>query len=225
MKKEKKIILAIDGPAGAGKSSAGKLAAKRLGFTYLDTGAMYRAVALAVKESGVEIDEEYVSKILPHLDIELKDDKIFLNGVDISSKIRTPEMDLLASSVSRLKCVREFLGRLQRSIGEKGKVVAEGRDMGTVIFPDAAAKVFLTATPEVRAYRRLKQLKEKGVVADYDELVKQIKERDIADSTRDIAPLKPASDAMVLDSTDKDLNTVVNIIVDFSKKQFEKLEH
>jgi len=225
MKDKKKIILTIDGPAGAGKSSAGKLAAKRLNFTYLDTGAMYRAVALAVKENNLRIDEDEVSRLLPSLEIKLEGDKIFLNGVDVSSKIRVPEMDLLASAVSRLKCVREFLGKLQRQIGEKGRIVAEGRDMGTVIFPDAAAKVFLTATPDVRAKRRLKQLEEKGIKADYQELVKQIKERDIADSTRDIAPLKPASDAMILDSSDKDLDTVVDIIVDFANKQFEKVEH
>jgi len=226
MKDKKKMILTIDGPAGAGKSSAGKLAAKRLNFTYLDTGAMYRAVALAVKENNLNIeDEAEVSRLLPSLEIKLEEDKIFLNGVDVSSKIRLPEMDLLASAVSRLKCVRDFLGKLQRQIGEKGRIVAEGRDMGTVIFPDAAAKVFLTATPEVRAKRRLKQLEEKGIKADYQELVKQIKERDIADSTRDIAPLKPASDAMILDSSDKDLDTVVDIIVDFANKQFEKVEH
>jgi len=225
MKDKKKMILTIDGPAGAGKSSAGRLAARRLNFIYLDTGAMYRAVALAVKENNLSMDEDKVSKLLPSLEIKLEEDKIFLNGIDISSKIRVPEMDLLASAVSRLKCVREFLGKLQRQIGGKGRIVAEGRDMGTVIFPDAAAKVFLTATPEVRAKRRLKQLEEKGIKANYQELVDQIKERDIADSTRDIAPLKPASDAMILDSSDKDLDTVVDIIVDFANKQFEKVEH
>ncbi len=222
--KNKKLILAIDGPAGAGKSSAGKLAAKKLNFTYLDTGAMYRAVALAVKENNISMDESNVSKLLPSLKIELIGDKIYLNSFDVSDKIRTPDMDLLASAVSRLKCVRDFLGSLQRQIGEKGHIVAEGRDMGTVIFPNAAAKVFLTATPEVRAQRRLKQLQEKGINADYEDIVRQIKERDVADSTRAIAPLKPADDAMILDSSDKDLETVVNIIVDFSRKQFKKVE-
>ncbi len=222
--KNKKLILAIDGPAGAGKSSAGKLAAKKLNFTYLDTGAMYRAVALAVKENNISMDESNVSKLLPSLKIELIGDRIYLNSFDVSDKIRTPDMDLLASAVSRLKCVRDFLGSLQRQIGEKGHIVAEGRDMGTVIFPNAAAKVFLTATPEVRAQRRLKQLQEKGINADYEDIVRQIKERDVADSTRAIAPLKPADDAMILDSSDKDLETVVNIIVDFSRKQFKKVE-
>ncbi len=215
------LILTIDGPGGAGKSAVSRKIAERLGFTYLDTGAMYRAVALAVDNNNISVeDESAVCALCQHIDLQLEKNSIFLNKEDVTHLLRTPKMDMLASDVSRLECVRSFLGDLQRQIGTRGKIVAEGRDMGTVIFPNALAKIFLTATPEVRAKRRYDQLSRKGVDANYNDLLAQLIRRDEADSNRLIAPLRPAEDALVVDSTDLTLDEVVNKIIKFAIKKF-----
>jgi cytidylate kinase len=197
-------IITIDGPAGAGKSTIGRALASRLAYTYLDTGAMYRAVAWIVKENGLDItDENAVSWLLGHihLDFNFNGDKIIMNNKDISDIIRGQEMDALSSAISRFEKVRDYLTRLQREIGGCGDIVAEGRDMGTVVFPSADFKFFITADASERAMRRKKQLELMGRVADYDEILAQIEARDRADSTRKLSPLKKASDAMVIDTT------------------------
>ncbi|MGQ9500354.1 MAG: (d)CMP kinase [Dissulfurimicrobium sp.] len=197
-------IITIDGPAGAGKSTISRALASRLAYTYLDTGAMYRAVALIVKENGLDItDENAVSWLLGHIHLDFKfhGDKIIMNNRDISDIIRGQEMDALSSAVSRFEKVRDYLTRLQREIGSCGDIVAEGRDMGTVVFPSADFKFFITADAPTRAIRRKKQLEMMGRVADYDEILAQIETRDMADSTRTLSPLKKASDAVVIDTT------------------------
>ncbi|OCC14927.1 Cytidylate kinase [Dissulfuribacter thermophilus] len=207
-------VIAIDGPAGSGKSTIARLLAERLDFQYLDTGAMYRAVALAVHRKNLDPnDEESVRKLLPTLSIDLRGDRTFLNAEDVSHLIRTPEIDLLASTVSKLPCVREFLTKLQRDFAEGRDIVAEGRDMGTVVFPEAPYKFFLTASPEERARRRKKQLETQGEKVLYETILYQIKSRDKQDSGRSIAPLKVAKNAVVVDTTGKTIEEVLTEII------------
>ncbi|MFA7383577.1 MAG: (d)CMP kinase [Desulfurivibrionaceae bacterium] len=202
-----KGIVTIDGPSGAGKSTISRGLAARLNFTYLDTGAMYRAVGLALQRQGIDLaDTPALKKCLAGIDLALSpngddDVRVLLNGEDVSPAIRTPEMGLVASRVSADPLVREKLTALQRQLGEKGSIVAEGRDMGTVVFPKAAGKFFLDASAEVRARRRQKQLAEKGQIVDYQEILAQISKRDHDDSKRALAPLKPAADAIIVDSS------------------------
>ena len=218
------LIVTIDGPAGAGKSSIGKKVAKRLGFLYLDTGAMYRACALFMLENNVSIDdEEKVKTLLPQLDIFFENGKIFLNGEDVSNRIRSPEIDKAASKISRIPAVREKLTQLQRQIATGTNVVAEGRDMGTVVFPNAEAKIFLTASAEERAWRRKRQLDEQGHIISFDIILQQIKKRDKADTERDIAPLKAAPDALVIDSTRLTIKEVIERIIKFVNRQEKKM--
>ena len=203
-------IITIDGPAGAGKSTVSKELARRLGYTYLDTGAMYRAVAWAARQKGVDDgDEKAISELCDDLKLGFQGDHILVNGEDVSSLIRTPEMDRLSSSVSRVAAVREYLTGMQRELGRKGQSVAEGRDTGTVVFPQAAHKIFLTASAEERARRRKKQLENHGKEATYEEILSQIEARDLADSTRSIAPLQAAPDCIVIDSSNL---TVVEVL-------------
>ncbi len=214
------MIITIDGPAGAGKSTISKKLASELGFIYLDTGAMYRACALYMLRKGVDIGDE--SQVIPFLDeinIRFDDQKIFLNSQDVTEEIRTPEIDQAASKISKLQSVREKLTRLQRQIAKGKNIVAEGRDMGTVVFPDAQIKIFLTASAEERAKRRKKQLEEAGQMVSYEIILHQIKKRDKADSTREIAPLKPASDAVVIDSTNIGPEDVILKILKLYKKE------
>ena len=207
------MIIAIDGPAGSGKSTIAKLLAKKLGFTYIDTGAMYRAVALKIKRLGINPDDKNaVINVLETTDIKLKSNeeiKIFLDGENVSSLIRTEEIGKIASKIARYPEVRKILVNMQRKIGEKAKnAVIEGRDTGTVIFPDAEIKIFMTAKPEVRAERRFKELKEKGLNVSYEKILKEIIERDKLDTTRKDSPLKPAEDAIIIDTSDKSLDDV-----------------
>ncbi|MFH1019758.1 MAG: (d)CMP kinase [Pseudomonadota bacterium] len=217
---EPKAIVTIDGPSGAGKSTISRGLAAKLHFTYLDTGAMYRAVGLALERRSIDLaDTDSLKKCLSTIELTLTpngddDVRVLLGGEDVSQAIRTPEMGLVASRVSANPLVREKLTALQRQLGEKGSIVAEGRDMGTVVFPKALCKFFLNASAEVRASRRRKQLAEKGQTVDYQEILDQISKRDYDDSMRQLAPLKPAVDAIIIDSSGMDPKTVIEFMLD-----------
>ncbi len=200
------IQIAIDGPSGAGKSTIARLLAQQLRFVYVDTGAMYRAVGLFAQRAGVE--EEEIEAILPMLneiqiDIQYVDgnQRIFLGGEDVSEAVRTEKSGRYASAVSALPAVRQFLLGLQRRLAENQNVIMDGRDIGTVILPQAQVKIFLTASPEERARRRFAELRQKGQPADYDQVYQDLLERDQRDSRRTAAPLRPAADAVTLDAT------------------------
>lgn len=202
------ISVAVDGPSGAGKSSISRKAAKAFGFIYVDTGAMYRTIGLAAFRRGYDTkDKSLVIPMLPELNIELKyNDKgeqcMFLNGEDVSAEIRMPEISMCASNVSAMPEVREYLLELQRDMAKKYSVIMDGRDIGTVILPDADVKIFLTASLEARAYRRYLELQNKGVNDSLEAVLEDMKKRDEQDSSRDASPLRPADDAIFLDSSD-----------------------
>jgi len=208
------IVVTIDGPAGAGKSSVAKLLARRLGYRLLDTGAIYRAVALRAKQQGTPwTDAGACAAIARELDIrfDFVGDKnhVFLGGDDVSAAIRTPDISQGSSQVSAHPEVRAALLELQRRLGAGGGVVVEGRDTGTVVFPHAQAKFFLTASEEERARRRVAELAEKGTTVDYAETLREIQERDRRDAGRDVAPMVPAEDAVLVDSSTQTLEQVV----------------
>ena len=214
---ERNFILAIDGPAGAGKSTVAKRLAKALGFLYMDTGAMYRALALKVAENGIEPgNSQQVNKILQDTRIELVDrdgeSRVYLDGRDVSERIRTPALSQLASKVSTLKAVRDKMVELQRAMGAKGGLVAEGRDIGTVVFPQAEVKIYLDASPEERARRRVEEINSRGGKANLEETLAETKERDQRDQQRALAPLRKSEDAIVVDSTSLDIDQVVSRI-------------
>ncbi|WP_297456504.1 (d)CMP kinase [Persephonella sp.] len=221
------MIITIDGPAGSGKSTIAKMLAKELGFTYIDTGAMYRAVALMVKREGIDPDNaNAVVELMKKIQIDLKPAEngvqVFLNGEDVSREIRTEEIGKIASKIARHSEVRKILVQMQRELGLRAKnVVIEGRDTGTVIFPDADIKFFFTASPEVRAERRYKELKEKGLNISYEEILKEIKERDHLDETRKDSPLRPAEDAIIIDTTDKSLSDVFQNVLKIIKDRLK----
>ncbi len=218
------MIVTIDGPAGAGKSTIGKKVAKRLGFLYLDTGAMYRACALFMMDNNAPIDDPgRVSALLPKIDIRFRATRVLLDGVDVSDRIRSPEIDQAASLISQIPPVREKLTLLQRKIAAGTNIVAEGRDMGTVVFPNADVKIFLTASPEERALRRKRQLDEHGNIIAFDIILQQIKKRDKKDREREIAPLKAAPDAVVIDSTELTAEEVVEAILKLVNRQEKKM--
>lgn len=220
---ERKNLVTIDGPSGAGKSTISKLLAAKLHYTYLDTGAMYRAVGLQVERSGLDLEaengREKLVRLLDILDMTLapgeegQETRVFLHGEEVSDAIRTPEMAMVASRVSAEPEVRKKLSEMQRAIGNKGAIVAEGRDMGTIVFPEAKYKFFLDATPVERAKRRQKQLLEQGQRVEYEELLAQIQKRDRDDSSRSLAPLKPAPDAVVIDSSQMSIDEVVSFML------------
>jgi cytidylate kinase len=214
----------IDGPSGSGKSTISRLLAARLGYTYLDTGAMYRAVGLKVKEAGLDLDVEAGRAALPGLlaeiDITLApaasaddDARVFVNNKEVSHLIRTAEMGMVASRVSAEPVVREKLTEMQRQIGSRGGIVAEGRDTGTVVFPQAEHKFYMDASPEERARRRQLQLREKGQEVDFQILLEQIIKRDHDDSARSLAPLKPAVDAVIVDTSSMSIEAVVSTML------------
>ena len=211
------INIAIDGPAGAGKSTIARKTAANLGYIYVDTGALYRAVGVSVLRRGLDTtDAKAVAGVLNEIKIELKFidgvQHVFLNGEDVSTAIRLPEASMAASNVSAIPAVRAFLFDLQKSIAAKNNCIMDGRDIGTVVLPDAQLKIFLTASAEVRAKRRYAELVEKGTPVDYDALLEEIKLRDHNDSTRAIAPLKPADDAVLVDSSDMTIAEVCEAI-------------
>ena len=211
-------IITIDGPAGSGKSTVSRLVARKLNFFYLDTGAMYRAVALQAHRMGIDLnDGKELWKMCETLDLNFKTDgdhtRLYMGAEDISSAIRTPEMDMLSSSVSAIGEVRTAMTELQRKIGVRGGLVAEGRDMGTVVFPNADHKFFLTASPEVRVERRYRERIDRGESVSKKEVEVELRKRDNQDKTRSIAPLVPAEDAKVIDSTSLNPDQVVEEIL------------
>lgn len=222
----KKIRIAIDGPAGAGKSSVSRMVAGLLGYQYVDTGAIYRSLAYAMNDTVKLEDHTGIRQLLDNFDVSfrMKDDvnHIFLNGEDITPFIRTEKVSMLASSVSALPFVREALLEMQKRYARDGGVVMEGRDIGTVIIPDAELKIFLTASPEKRAARRMLELKAKGVEITMENLVEEIKRRDDQDSKRAIAPLKIAVDGVLVDNSDIDLFETAELIVKYARER-EKL--
>ncbi len=213
----KKVIVAIDGPSGAGKSTVGKLLAGELGYLYIDTGAMYRAIGLKAVREGIELREsDALRGLCARTEVRLVQDsgglKVYLDDEDVSEAIRTPEMGMTASAVSAQPCVRERLLQLQRNLGEGGGVVLEGRDIGTVVFPDAGVKFYLDANVEERARRRWKEFNDKGIETDLQKTIEDVAKRDYDDSHRDIAPLKKAPDAVVVDSSGLSINEVVALM-------------
>lgn len=215
----KKIIVAIDGPSGSGKSTVAKCLAGKLGYMYIDTGAMYRAVALQAKRDNIDInDSAALIRLCESVKLEFVPDngglRTILNGEDVSEAIRTPEMSMAASDISARKEVRQALLSLQRRMGENGGVVLEGRDVGTVIFPNAEAKFFLDASLEERGKRRYKELAAKGMNVSLEQTVEDVRKRDINDSSREIAPLKMADDAVLVDSTNIGVEEVVGKMIE-----------
>lgn len=216
------INVAIDGPAGAGKSTIAKAAAKELGYIYVDTGALYRTIALnAVRNNIIENKKEIV-KMLDNTKVELKYidgiQAVFLNGKDVSSLIRTPEISMGASVVSAIPEVRAFLLDLQREIAEKNNVIMDGRDIATVVLPDAQVKIYLFASPECRAERRYKELIEKGQMVRFEDVLADVNQRDYQDSHREIAPLKPCDDSIMTDTSHLTLEESVNLIINTIKE-------
>lgn len=210
--------VAIDGPAGAGKSSVARKTAEKLGFLYVDTGALYRAIGLYMLQNGVDPgDADTVIPLLKKITVSLKycdgEQRVFLCGNDVSDQIRTDDVSMAASRVSAIPEVRSFLLSLQRDIAKENNVLMDGRDIGTVVLPDAQVKVFLTASTEERAKRRYLQLIHKGIKAEYDEVLEDLKQRDYNDTHRAIAPLKPAPDAVVMDTTGQTLEQSVEQLI------------
>ena len=213
------MIIAIDGPAGSGKGTAAKLVSQKLNFINIDTGAMYRCVALKMLEYNIGLEElDRIHKLLDEINIEFNGEKVILNGRDVSKEIRTVEVSNFTSPVSTISFVREKMVELQQEMGKGKNVVMEGRDIGTVVFPNADLKIYLDATAEERAKRRVAQNKRNNIESNYEQILKDIIERDKRDSTREISPLKKADDAILIDSTNLTIEEVVNKIVDLAKK-------
>jgi len=220
-------IITVDGPAGSGKSTVSRLLAKRLKYLYLDTGAMYRAVALQAKRESVDLkDREKISRLCRDLDLHFKTvdgkTRIFLGSEDISAAIRSPEMDMLSSAISAIKEVRQAMTLLQRKMAGQGGVVAEGRDMGTVVFPDADCKFFVDADSGVRAGRRYRERLERGEAVSMGEVEKELRKRDDQDTTRALAPLVPAKDAVLMDTTAMTVEEVVEKMIKTVEKGNKK---
>ena len=220
------IKIAIDGPGGAGKSTIAKAVAKELGIVYVDTGALYRTIGYYVRQKDVDPrDRVGVPAILGEISIEVKyengSQRVYLNGEDLGDKIRTPEMSMYASAVSAIPEVRSFLLDTQRDIAKKNSVIMDGRDIGTVILPDAEVKIFMTASPECRAMRRYKELCEKGQKVRYEDVFAEMNERDHNDSTRDVAPTAVAADAVLLDNSELTFEESVKAVIAIVKEKTE----
>jgi len=217
--------IAIDGPSGAGKSTLARAMAEKLGYLYVDTGAIYRTVGLAAKRHGVMLEHiDWVVGLLRMIKIELKYGKdglqhMYLDGEDVTDDIRAPEISMYASAVSALPEVRAFLMEQQRSLARTNHVIMDGRDIGTVVLPEADLKIFLTASPEARAERRWKELQAKGVGQPYEEVLADIRERDFNDSNRDAAPLRQAEDAVLVDTTQHDWDASLELLLNLAKER------
>ena len=217
--------VAIDGPAGAGKSTIAKAAAKELGFIYVDTGALYRAIAYNAVTNGVIDDTQKIIDMLADTNVELKNvdgvQAVYLNGDDVSAFIRTPEISMGASKVSAIPQVREFLLNLQRDIAKKNNVIMDGRDIATVVLPDADVKIFLFASPECRAQRRYLELIEKGENVTLEDVLEDVNKRDYQDSHREIAPLKPSEDSIMADTSKLNLEESIQLIINIIKERIK----
>ena len=224
---ERQDIITIDGPSGVGKSTVSRKIADSLGYTYLDTGAMYRAVGLYLERNTIDLaDEQALAQVLETIRIELfpagtgdGEVGVLLNGQDVSEDIRSPEIAMVASRVSAIPVIREKLTRLQREIGRQGKIVAEGRDTGTVVFPRASHKFFLDARPEERAHRRVLQLQAKGEIVDEQQILAMTLERDKNDRERLIAPLRQAVDAVAIDTSERNIDEVSQLVLEVVKEK------
>ena len=219
------IRVAVDGPSGAGKSTLARAAAAALGFLYVDTGAIYRTVGLSVRDRGVDPgDEAAVAEMLPPLRIELRYDgeggqRMFLNGRDVSGQIRLPEISRYASAVSALPVVRAYLMETQRDLARKHDVIMDGRDIGTVVLPDAEVKVFLTASAQARAERRCRELEERGTPQPFEEVLRDIEDRDFRDTHREAAPLRRAEDAALLDTSALDFRQSLEALLEIIRER------
>lgn len=220
----KRLNIAIDGPAGAGKSTIAKMVSKKLNCIYVDTGAMYRAVALFFIENGIASDDEKrIAKEIEniHVDIQFEagDQKVLLNGKDVTEEIRAERVGNWASEISKYTVVREYLVKMQREIAAKQDVVMDGRDIGTVVLPQANVKIYLTASSKVRAMRRYNELTQKGVFCDIHDIEQGIMERDAQDMNREISPLRQAKDAILIDSSNMTIDEVVEKIVSLARER------
>lgn len=220
------ISVAIDGPAGAGKSTIAKTVSKKLGFIYVDTGALYRTIGLKFINEGYDEDLNCdIDGVLEDVKIDIKfvegEQRVYLNGEDVSGLIRTPKASLMASAVSAKPQVRAFLLEMQRSLARENNVIMDGRDIGTVVLPDATVKIFLTASAEDRANRRYKELIEKGMDVNYEDVLRDIEKRDYNDSHRAIAPLKPAEDSVIADTSGFELEQSVELILSIINERLD----
>ncbi|MBP0989048.1 MAG: (d)CMP kinase [Oscillospiraceae bacterium] len=220
------INIAIDGPSGAGKSTLARRLAAKLGFIYVDTGALYRAIALSMLRRNADTEEQIIGS-LPELNVTLKyidgEQHVFANGEDVSSLIRTPEVTMKASSVSAIPEVRKYLFDLQQTLAKEHSVVMDGRDIGTVVLPHADVKIFLTASPEKRAMRRWLEMQEKKIVGQtYEEVLADVIRRDEQDMNREIAPLKQAEDAILVDTSELNLEESEQLLLKVCKENLEK---
>ena len=228
-KGNRKIAIAIDGPAASGKSTTAKLVAQKLGYLHIDTGAMYRAMTVGVLDAKLDLnDQEKVVHLAQsstvHLEIEKGKTRVFFNDVDVTSQIRTPIIDRSVSTVSSYKGVREVMVREQRRVAQQGGVVLEGRDIGTIVLPQAELKIFMVASVQERAKRRMKELGENGIRKALQEIIAEIESRDRQDSTREASPLKKAADAIELDTSALTIEDQVNFILDRARKIIQREE-
>lgn len=221
------VSIAIDGPAGAGKSSISKAVAKKLGYIYVDTGALYRAVGFKFSSCGADRSLDCnIGEILSTTDVDIRfvdgEQRVFLDGADVSDKIRTPEASMMASAVSAKSEVRAFLLEMQRKLADENNVLMDGRDIGTVVLPNATVKIFLTASAEVRAERRYRELLEKGSEVKLEDVYNDMVKRDYDDMNREIAPLKQADDAVLADTTNCNFDESIQLILNIVKERLEK---
>lgn len=218
------VSVAIDGPAGSGKSTISKIIAQKLGFVHLDTGALYRAIAYFIDKNNADFNNENeVKKCLKSANLKVEksdaEQKILLSGKVLSSELRSLNITKISSKIASYRCVRDYLLNFQRDFAEKQNVVMDGRDIGTVVLPNASVKIFITASPEVRARRRLEQMLKSGENPDYNEILDAIKKRDYEDAHRKIAPLKKADDATLLDNSNMNLNQTVESVLSIIKER------
>ena len=219
--------IAIDGPSGAGKSSLAKAVAKALGIVYVDTGALYRTIGYYVTQKGLDPkDAVAVESVLPEIRIELKFENgtqyVYLNGENLGDKIRRPEISMAASAVSAIPAVRAFLLETQKSIAQTHSVIMDGRDIGTVILPEADVKIFLFASDEARAMRRTKELEEKGMPANYEDVLREMRQRDAQDRGREVAPAVPADDAIMFDNSDLTVEESVEKLLEIVRERVDE---